>query len=131
MHLTNYAINKDNPKFVFNKSDKDMSVGHKRSLASVYELLEKQGVAVGPLKAEIKDILIKTLIVGLPLLRHQYRSCKIENYSGDMCFQILGFDIMLDEKAKPFLLEVNHTPSFVTDTPLDELIKKNLIRNSL
>jgi tubulin polyglutamylase TTLL6/13 len=35
MHLTNYAINKDNPKFVFNKSEKDMSQGHKRSLTSV------------------------------------------------------------------------------------------------
>jgi tubulin polyglutamylase TTLL6/13 len=39
MHLTNYAINKDNPKFVFNKTEKDMSVGHKRSLSSVYGLL--------------------------------------------------------------------------------------------
>ena len=36
MHLTNYAINKDNPKFVFNQSEKDMSKGHKRSLTSVY-----------------------------------------------------------------------------------------------
>lgn len=48
-----------------------------------------------------------------------------------MCFQILGFDILLDSKAQPYLLEVNHTPSFVTDTPLDELIKKNLIKDSL
>jgi tubulin polyglutamylase TTLL6/13 len=39
MHLTNYAINKDSPKFVFNESEKDMSVGHKRSLTSVYDLL--------------------------------------------------------------------------------------------
>lgn len=48
-----------------------------------------------------------------------------------MCFQILGFDIMLTEKAEPQLLEVNHTPSFVTDTPLDETIKMNLIKDSL
>lgn len=131
MHLTNYAINKDNPKFIFNKSEKDMSVGHKRSLTAVYDQLARHGVDVVELKQTIKDILIKTFMSGLPALRHQYRSCQIENYASNMCFQILGFDIMLDEKARPFLLEVNHTPSFVTDTPLDEAIKKSLIKDSL
>lgn len=36
MHLTNYAINKDNPKFVFNSSSTDMSKGHKRSLTWLF-----------------------------------------------------------------------------------------------
>ena len=29
------------------------------------------------------------------------------------------------------MLEVNHTPSFTTDTPLDSLIKRNLIYDTL
>ena len=41
MHLTNYAINKDNPNFVFNEREDRMDIGHKRSLTSVLELLEK------------------------------------------------------------------------------------------
>lgn len=32
---------------------------------------------------------------------------------------------------KPYLIEVNHTPSFVTDTPLDLTIKKHLIVDTL
>jgi len=40
-------------------------------------------------------------------------------------------DILLDANLKPYLLEVNHTPSFTTDTPLDKVIKKNLIRDAL
>ena len=28
-------------------------------------------------------------------------------------------DVILDHKLKPYLLEVNHSPSFTTDTPLD------------
>ena len=48
-----------------------------------------------------------------------------------MCFEILGFDILIDSTLKPFLLEVNHTPSFTTDTPLDSFIKKNLIRDAI
>ena len=38
MHLTNYAINKDNPNFVFNKSVEDDDVGHKRSLKAVMKV---------------------------------------------------------------------------------------------
>lgn len=38
---------------------------------------------------------------------------------------------MLNEHLDPILLEVNHTPSFVTDTPLDKTIKKNLIKETL
>ena len=48
-----------------------------------------------------------------------------------MCFEILGFDIMLDATCKPYLLEVNHSPSFATDSPLDEKIKGELIRDTI
>ena len=48
-----------------------------------------------------------------------------------MCFEILGFDILLDSNLKPWLLEINHTPSFTTDTPLDKKIKKSLIKDTL
>ena len=47
-----------------------------------------------------------------------------------MCFEILGFDIILDKNCKPFLLEVNHAPSFATDTPLDYEIKKKLFQDT-
>lgn len=58
-----------------------------------------------------------------------------------MCFEILGFDIFITEKCmqipsymikvQPVLLEVNHTPSFNSDTPLDTYIKQNLIQDTL
>lgn len=48
-----------------------------------------------------------------------------------MCFEILGFDIIIDDKCEPSLLEVNHSPSFATDSPLDEKIKGDLVRDSI
>lgn len=47
-----------------------------------------------------------------------------------MCFEILGFDIILNEKAKPILLEVNQAPSFATDSPLDYEIKRGLFQDT-
>ena len=38
---------------------------------------------------------------------------------------------MLDHKLKPWLIEVNHTPSFTTDTPLDKTIKRGVIKDAL
>jgi hypothetical protein len=48
-----------------------------------------------------------------------------------MCFEILGFDVLLDEKLKPWLIEINHAPSFATDTPFDWKIKKDSIADAL
>lgn len=62
------------------------------------------------------------------MLNHQYGLSQTDNLANDLCFHILGFDVMLDSNLEPFLLEVNHTPSFATDTPLDRSIKKSLIK---
>ena len=48
-----------------------------------------------------------------------------------MCFELLGLDFIIEENHRIFLLEVNHTPSFFTDTPLDKLVKSHLIRDTL
>jgi D-alanine-D-alanine ligase-like ATP-grasp enzyme len=47
-----------------------------------------------------------------------------------MAFQVLGFDVILDSKFKPYLLEVNCSPSFATDSPLDYKIKKTVIHDA-
>lgn len=48
-----------------------------------------------------------------------------------MCFHILGVDVMIDTELKPYIIEINHTPSFETGTPLDYKVKKNLIIDTL
>lgn len=44
---------------------------------------------------------------------------------------MFSFDILIDAEFKPWLLEVNHTPSFSTDTPLDRKIKKGIISDTI
>ena len=38
---------------------------------------------------------------------------------------------MIDKKFKPFLLEVNHAPSFNDDTEVDKHVKTELITDTL
>lgn len=38
MHLTNYAVNKKNPNFIYNESETDDNIGHKRSMTSVLKV---------------------------------------------------------------------------------------------
>mgnify|MGYP002630419894 FL=1 len=104
--------------------------GHKRSLSAILKLLYEQGADPDRIMDEIKDIVVKTLIVGQPYMSHIYRSCQPEDYDNSMCFQILGFDIMIDKYFKPWLIEVNQSPSFATDSPLDYEVKKAVLRDA-
>ena len=130
MHLTNYSLNKNNKNFIFNTSDKDMDKGHKRSLTAIYKYLSSKGVDVESIKKRIDEMIIKTLIVGQPMIAHTYGLAQADTQANDFCFQILGFDVLINDELNPVILEVNHTPSFKTDTPLDKFIKKGLIKDT-
>lgn len=78
---------------------------------------------------KVSKIIIKTIISGLPLMQNAYADCRKTDPSS--CFQLLGFDIILNDKKEPFLLEVNQNPSLVTDTQLDYQLKSKLIQSIL
>jgi hypothetical protein len=46
------------------------------------------------------------------------------------CFEVFGYDILLDSELKPWLLEVNLSPSLACESPLDTTIKANLIADT-
>jgi len=74
MHLTNYAINKNAENFNANKDANEDDQGHKRSITSVFKLIEENepqsGVTAKKLWAQIDDIFIKTIISTQPQLCH-------------------------------------------------------------
>lgn len=63
---------------------------------------------------KVASIVTKTIIPALPVMQNALSQTKRVDPSS--CFQLLGFDIMLNNKGDPLLLEVNQNPSLVTDT---------------
>lgn len=119
MHLTNYSINKDSENF-----SQDFS---KQSLERMNKFLQDEhGVDIDVLYAKIHDIIVKTVLTGYrPLLREYLDTFKNHVYR-EACFQLLGFDIILDSKCNPYLLEINKNASLKRPTPIDKVVKTKL-----
>jgi tubulin polyglutamylase TTLL5 len=67
--------------------------------------------------AKIEDIIVKTIIS----IEHVVNNAveMFVPFKNTNCFECFGFDILIDNKLEPWLLEVNLTPAMSCDSPLD------------
>jgi len=124
MHLTNYSVNKFNANFVTNCDPSADGVGSKWSLTALRKYFASMGVKDDFIWARIEEIMIKTILSIEPLIKS---SCDMYVPFRTNCFELLGFDIILDSTLNPWLLEVNLSPSLNCDAPIDQKIKGELI----
>ncbi len=102
--------------------------GSKWSLTALRKRFKKMGVDDSKVFKKIEDIIIKTFISGENVINNATEMfCPFWNN----CFELLGFDILIDNCYEPWLLEVNLSPSLGCDSPLDQKIKANLIADTL
>ena len=73
--------------------------------------------------SRIYDLIIKTLLCSENYIQANMKKngCHRTN-----CYELFGFDVLIDSDLKPWLLEVNISPSMATDAPLDLMIKSTL-----
>ncbi|XP_071323346.1 probable tubulin polyglutamylase TTLL2 [Trachinotus anak] len=113
-HLTNTSINKFGP---FYKMEKErVGQGCKWTMSKFRHFLHSQDINELLLWQKINNIITLTLLTIAPSVP----SCP-------NCVELFGFDILIDVKFKPWLLEVNYSPALTLDCQADITVKKGLI----
>lgn len=46
-------------------------------------------------------------------------------------FEVFGYDVLIDANMKPWLIEVNSSPSMGTDSDLDNRVKHRMISDTV
>lgn len=107
-HLTNYSLNKRSAKFVHSE-DPSGDVGSKRTLSSALASLQAAGALNTALFwTKLSDLVSLTCAAIAPTLRV---ASALAGVAQGHCFQIFGFDVLVDADENLHLLELNASPS--------------------
>ncbi|XP_075804081.1 tubulin polyglutamylase TTLL5 isoform X13 [Microtus pennsylvanicus] len=124
MHLTNYSVNKKSGDYVSCDDPEVEDYGNKWSMSAMLRYLKQEGKDTTALMAHVEDLIIKTIISAELAIA---TACKTFVPHRSSCFELYGFDVLIDNTLKPWLLEVNLSPSLACDAPLDLKIKASMI----
>ena len=117
VHLTNYSLNKFSANFQENTDATKDDQGSKWSIAALRKRIKKMGHDDTLLFCKIEDLIIKTIISGENVINNASEMfLPFPHYN---CFELFGFDVLIDSDLEPWLLEVNLTPAMGCDSPLD------------
>jgi len=121
-HLTNYSINKKSASYLSNEEAQEAQ-GHKWTLKTLWRHFDAEGIDHSVIWEKIKDLMIKTVISAESSMVNLFQNNVASRYS---CFELFGFDILLDSRLKPWLIEVNISPSLHSSSSLDLDVKSPL-----
>ena len=124
MHLTNYSVNKYNANFVANSDPDKESFSSKWGLTALRKYFKSHNIPDEAVWKRIEDIVIKSIISIESILNNATEM--YVPYRGN-CFEVLGFDVIIDDNLIPWLLETNLSPSLNCDSLLDQKIKAEMI----
>ena len=96
--------------------------GSKVSLATLRKtFVEDLGIDWdGVVWKQIKEVCVKSLV-----------AAQNDIAFNPNCFDLYGFDVILDESLKMWLIEINASPALSCETLLDDMIKQRLIDDTI
>lgn len=116
-HLTNTSINKYGPAY---STDKErVGPGCKWTLTQLRHFFRQMdNIDETLLWQRITNIVVLTLLTQAPTVP-----------KAQSCFELFGFDILIDQNLKPWLLEVNFSPALGMDCQADFIAKHSMLND--
>ena len=120
--FTNVSLNSENP-------DADISE-ISQLVSDIFPRMAKMGIDIDAIWERIDSVVVSTIIAAHEfLVRSEAVYCPKIGYS--RCFHLLGFDILLDKKLNPWVLEVNNRPSLDYYRGKERRMKVGAIRDAI
>ena len=120
IHLTNYSVQK------YSKNFSKMEIGNEISFNSFQKELDKKSNGIINFKKDIFEKIIKIIAITANIAKN-----KINRFNRKNCFEIFGYDFILDEDYNPFLLEINTNPGYEISSPIIEMLVPRMIDDAL
>ena len=111
----------------------NVAINHNSKLLNeVFQRMkDENGVDIDLLWKRIDAVIALTIIAGSNFLKKgvEWHCPPTSSYS--RCFQILGFDVLLDKELNPYVLEVNYRPSLDTHNGAERRMKVDMIKGAI
>ena len=122
--ITNVTLNKSNSEI---EHIEEIS----KLISDIFPILKNRyNINIEELWSKIDNIIILSIIAAHNYLKQgEENQCPKIGYS--RCFQIFGFDILLDNNLDPYVLEINYRPSLDYHRGKERRMKVNMIAESI
>ena len=120
--LTNTAVNRQNAGVSISQIT--------RRIETVFNDLASSGANIPELWKRIEQVIILT-IISIQNFMSKSAHEKCPSMGLPRCFQILGFDILLDPLLNPWIMEVNYRPSLDYDTDEEKQMKIKMLASAM
>ena len=115
IHLTNYSVQKNNKNF------SKIEIGNEISFNDFQNELDKKEKNIN-FRKDIFTKIIKIIEITASVAKN-----RINGFDKNNCFEIFGYDFMLDDQYNPYLLEINTNPGYEESSPLIKMLVPRLI----
>ena len=115
-HLTNNSVQKKHPDYKQLKADSILSIDELTAQLKIEGKIENE--------AEFKDKILSQMKEIMKLIFHQAKGKLLQKFG---CFELLGFDFLIDEDLNLKIIEINVNPALFTGTPVLKSILPKLI----
>lgn len=122
--ITNVGFQKKSRKYKYPKTKEEIKDSNLWNLSILKEYFSKNGLDYEKLYEEIKDIFIKMVF---SIRKKLIENIEKNNLKNSNFYQLIGFDILLDNNLKPILLDANEYCALHSDNAAEYYIYNLMI----